>query len=240
VAGRHEATADLGGFSPTVVIVALDERFPGIDPARLTLVVDRSQLAAVTDERTTQPTFLLLEGQPEDAAQMAATLRDEDLAARLVSRYERLDDIAGDPFSRWTDRALRTSAAFSLLFAVVGSVSATAITEPGRRRDLSLLEILGLRTGEARTITAIEHVPATLLSVLFGALAGISAARLLESPLGLGAFAGGNTTAGISVDVTDIAAVVGVVFIAVTVVVAASVRVMRRTRGATMLRRGDN
>ena len=232
-------TIDLGAFSPTVVVVTTTTRFPGVLAGRSALVVERSELTRLTDDRTTQATFVLVSGDAGDADAIASATEREGISTHVTSRHDRLETISGDPLSTWTERTLRAVALLSVLFVIVAAVSAAAITHVRLQRDLGLLSVLGLRARQASLVVAIEHVPTVLLSIVVGGVSGVVIAHLLEPVLGLDAFAGGGTTVGITVDVVDFLAAVGVVFAVMVTGLAASTAVLRRRPDARMLRRGD-
>lgn len=232
----------IGGFSPRILIAGSESVFPGIDPSRLTLVVDLPELARSTNERTSQPEFVLISGAESDITGVGSLITENDVSARLTSRYERLDEVAGDPLSRWIRLSLQLGAVFCFVFAVAGSVSVAAITEPARRSDLSLLRVVGLSSREARTITTVEQGPIVLMSVLVGALTGIFIAVLFAESLRLPEFAGvsgSNETVGLSLDPFVISVLAGVLAIVVALTITISMRLAQRAPAAQVLRIGD-
>jgi ABC-type lipoprotein release transport system permease subunit len=160
--------------------------------------------------------------------------------ARVASRHDELDEIAGDPFGLWVDRILRWLFALSVAFAVVGAVSALAIAAADRRRDVGLLRTLGLTSRQAVTLTGIEQIPTVVVGTVAGAAAGIGITRLLDPALRVGVLAGGSSDAGVTIDVWAIL-VVGFVLVSLLAgSLVISVVAQRHTDSAKILRVGDD
>ena len=229
----------IGAFSVPVVAIDEVDRVPGVGASRPALLVDLSVLAERTNERTAQPTFLLLSGAPADFVAVSAAVTEHAPFGVVTSRFERLDDIAGDPLALWTDRSLNALAFAALLFAVVAAVAAVAITASQRRRDLALLRSLGVQSRQAAVVASIEFVPTVLAAATVGAIGGALTVWLLEPALHLDAFAGGTIRVGIELGVFDTAGPLAVLVVAMLVASAITVRLIGRFGGAKMLRTGD-
>lgn len=232
-------SARLGASEPDVEIRAIVDRFPGAADGRVTLVVDIDLLRRVSDERTAQPNTAFISGSRSDGDQIGSAVEPLGPGLRLVSRHERLDNIAGDPFSLWADRSLSALAVMATAFAALGAMSVAAISEARRHRDLALLSIVGLRPRAALTIAALEMIPPVLLGIVGGITAGIGGSVALEPALGLTAFGGGSSDVDIVVDPVPVSLLAVVLAVAVFVAVALTLRRQRRTPTARILRMGD-
>ncbi len=231
----------LGAFVVDVEIVREEAGFPGLPVGRSAILLDRHALAAVTDERTVAPTFVLFDDGPLTATAVDV-LDDPRVLARVTYRADRLDALGGDPLATWTRRATWLLGAAALLLAVVTAAAAAVITSSARRRDLGLLAVLGLGGRSAARLVAIELLPGIVVATLGGAVAGLVAARQLGPSLSLDVFTGADTAHGV-VDVVvswpAVAVVVTALVISAAVAVGATVRSLRAVDHAMLLRRGD-
>jgi putative ABC transport system permease protein len=226
-------------FDFMVGVVAVVDRFPGLTTGRATLLMDLDALGAATNDRVSQPTFVVLDGEDGQLSEIAEYAADRGALAVVTSRFDRLDAIAGDPLSTWTNRSLWAVTAISLIFVAVAAVSAAAIAAGTRRRDLALLRVLGLRPRESRPIAAIEHVPSVVSALAVGGVAGIITGVLLEPVLGLSAFGDGTAAVDVKIDGVAIAGLIVIAGLAAGLGIAISQRITGNGEGARMLKVGD-
>ncbi len=226
---------DLGDLDPTVSIVAIAERFPGVPAGEPFLVVDRSVLQTL-DGAPVIPTTVLLVGEELSSDELARRLDDAAPTTVVASRGDVLATLADEPLTVWTDRVFLAILASTLLFAAITAAGAVALTEADRARDLTYLRTLGLRRSQATVITAIEQVPPLLIAVGVGLMTGLGGAHALAPAVDLAIFA--DQTDALPM-VTDRGAVLLIVaaFAAVLVLaLAISILVGRRRSEVHMLR----
>ncbi|MGI9606203.1 MAG: hypothetical protein ACR2P0_08700 [Acidimicrobiales bacterium] len=226
-------------FHFNVEVVAVVDRFPALATGQATVLMDLDVLRAATNNRVGQPTFMLLDGDDGELPKIAEFAADGGALAIVTSRFDRLDSIAGDPLSRWTNRSLWALTAISLIFVALTAGSAAAIGSRTRRRDLALLRVIGLRPRESRLIAAIEHVPSVVSALALGGAAGIITGVLLEPALGLSAFGDGGAAVEVDIDVVAIAGLIVIAGFGAALGIAVSLRATRDVDDAGMLRLGD-
>ncbi|HEY6634057.1 MAG TPA: FtsX-like permease family protein [Acidimicrobiia bacterium] len=183
-------TLNLGPHQFTVVAGEVRDRYPDIPPDRPFVVLSLAAMETALGGPAA-PTVAYLAATEDAGAELAANLAAQAPSARLISRYENLAAVAGDPFIRWG--VLGSSVVFwsAALFAVVAAVSAFSILSAPRRRDLAYLRTVGLDSGQALAVTLLEQLPGVLVGTVVGVGAGLLAAVALGPALDLSAFTGG-------------------------------------------------
>ncbi|MCP3934836.1 MAG: ABC transporter permease [Actinomycetia bacterium] len=229
-------TTVLGGSTLDLVVAEMVDHFPGVETGSSLMVVDFDAFRSIASGRLTQPTWVLLSGERTDVGELESRI-EESGPGELRSRYTMLDELRGDPLSRWTDRGLVAVGLLSVAFTLVVVAASVAAVRPSRGYEMDLLAILGSTRRELRRIAMLEHVLLAGTAATIGVCAGTGTTWLLESSLGLDTVGGEAADLGLSVRVTALVAIVGLV-IAVAV---ASIQISPLLQGASMssiLRRG--
>lgn len=231
-------TLDLGRLQPRVRVVGTRGRYPDMPTDRPFVVMDLGSLRAFS-EFPLSPTVAYLRGSESSETAMSEILSEQAPSARLVSRYEYLREVRGDPFVRWAGAGLRVLFLFAAVFAVVSAVAAVALGSARRMRDFGYLKTLGLETRQAAQMTVIENLPPVVLGSVFGVLVGVGTALILDPSIELDAFTGGVVPTAIEASPADLVLTGGSLLVALTVAVATFVLVSRRQDLGHTLRVGD-
>jgi FtsX-like permease family len=184
----HVVPLALAGGTQTVRIVGSYRRFPTLDPALPSVVLDLPTYVAAAFARhgvVTQP--------PEWWLKSA---RDHELAAQLraapfrslstISRSERERALLEDPAPLGVIGALTLGFVVATAFALIGyGVSATASAR-SRGLEFAVLRTLGLRTGQLSGWIGAESALVVGLSVLTGTVLGLVVAWLVLPYVALG------------------------------------------------------
>ena len=223
----------VGAHGPALEVVAVVDRFPGADDLRPFVVVDRAALQVATDDRTVQPTFVLVGG--EEPVELAIA------GARSTARADVLATIADDPFSSWSRWVLFALFGLAAGFAVLGTMSAPSLTAAVRRRELGVLRTLGSTMRDSAAVTAIEQLPTLLIGTIVGAAGGVATVRILDPALDLGGLVeAAPPGTEIAPDLDGLVTALAVIVIAVVVAIGLSLAAQRRVEAGTILRGGDD
>ena len=234
-----ELVVEMGTVASAVRVVDVVDRFPSLPVGAPFVVVDLPGLRRAGGDLALPATSFYVRS-PESATERIATSLDGmDMLARLTSRHQVKDDLAGNPFALWVDRGLAIVFYLGVTFAMVAAVSLLAVTAARRRRDLGFLRILGLHPKQATSITALEQIPPVVLATLAGAATGAVVARLLAPALDIASFTGGLLPAEIVVDPVSIAAAAALILAALAAAVAMFVAVTRVEDYGRLLKVGD-
>lgn len=229
---------NLGTRRLSAVVGQTRSTYPDVPSGRPFVVLDLDQLNAAVDVDP-QPTVAYLAAPAGDGSEMSERLAAQAPSARLISRYEYLAEVGGDPFIAWADLGLGIVFWAATVFAVVSAVSALSITAATRRRDLAYLSTTGLNGRQALVVTLLEHLPAVVVGTIAGVGTGILAALALEPAIDLGSFTGGLVPSQI---VINSPALVTIAVLMIGVLTAAVVMFVLLNRGretGSVLRAGD-
>lgn len=228
----------IGGLQPDVVVVETRSSFPGVPAGRPFIVIDLDQLESVSDLPLT-PTIAFLRAGEETADELMTFITDQSATARLISRYDLVEESRTDPFIAWAHLTLQVTFWIAVAFGILAAVSALALTARSRRRDLGHLRTLGLDNGQATSSTFIEQLPAIVLGTVAGGAAGIVATLLLEPGIVLTGFTGATIPIGLEVDWVSVGVMVTALIAAQSVAIGIFMLVNRRQELSRLLRLGD-
>jgi len=228
----------IGGLQPDVVVVETRNSFPGIPAGQPFIIVDLDHLESVSDLPLT-PTIAHLRAAESNGGTIGTIVTGQSATARVISRYDLVDELRQDPFIAWARLTLEVTFWIAVAFGVIASVSALALTTPSRRRDLGYLRTLGLDNGQAARSTFIEQIPAVMLGTLAGAATGIVTTLLLEPSIVLTGFTGATIPVGLEVDWSAVALMVASLIIAQSAAIGIFMLVSRRQELSRLLRVGD-
>lgn len=234
-----EFVLGMGAVDPTVGVVGVVDQFPSLPVGAPFVIVDLAGLRRAGGDLALPATTFYLRSPESATERIATSLEGMDILARLSSRHQVEDDLAGNPFALWVDRGLAVAFYLGVIFAMAAAVSLLAVTAARRRRDLGFLRILGLHPKQATAITALEQMPPVLVATLVGAATGAVVARLLAPALDIDSFTGGLLLAAIVVDPVAIAAATGLIMAVLGAAVAMFVAVTRVEDYGRLLKVGD-
>lgn len=229
---------DLGRLELVAVAAEARDHHPGLAGEGPFVVADLNALASISEYPVT-PTVAYLRAPRSDGSRLRATVRDQSPSARVVSRYQVLDQITGDPFVEWAGRGMAMVVVFASLFSIIAAVSSLALGTATRRRDLGYLRTIGLRARQAMAMTVIEQVPVVVLGTILGALGGVGIAMTLSPALDLDVFTGDLAPTPMIVDWIAITMIALALIAAMAVAVVIFVVVSRQDDLGQMLRVGD-
>lgn len=237
--------ADADGAIPVVAsrrvngrLVRVGDRFDGIGSRDAqvfrVVAVTSSLLGRTNDFLAADRTVVALVSGTEpgfDTLAIAAPSR-RDLAAIadradevLVARSDVLEAGRSDPLARAVRIGYLASAGLALLLAVVAAVAVAVLTARERRREVSVLGLLGARRSEIHRAVVAELVPAAVFGGVLGFGAGWALTASFAGRFDLSSFAGGVPVSVRAVPVLLATAAIGLVTVTLLLVVG----VVRRT-----------
>jgi putative ABC transport system permease protein len=228
----------IGGLQPDVVVVETRASFPGIPSGRPFIVIDLDALESVSDLPLT-PTITYLRAGESVADTLTSTVTTRSETARVISRYDLVDELRADPFIGWARLTLDVTFWVAICFGILAAVSSLALTARSRRRDLGYLRTLGLDAGQATRSTFIEQLPAVFLGTLAGGATGIVTTLLLEPSIVLTGFTGATIPIGLEVNWTAVAVMVTSLIAAQSIAIGIFMLVSRHQELSRLLRVGD-
>ncbi|HYN95550.1 MAG TPA: FtsX-like permease family protein, partial [Pilimelia sp.] len=204
------------------------------------------QALAPDDAEWVLPNTFLIAGRADPAALRAVALAGEREAGRGAAAVPPTV-LTREAYRQGLDRT-GANDVLSVAYGV-GALGGTALAlltvaflvlggAPGRARSLSRLRTMGLSPRQGRALLAYEVAPLLLLAVLVGGVVGVLLPMALGPALGLSLFTAG-VPARVRVDPWLVAAVLGLVAVAVLVALAVENLANRRLRLGAVLRVGE-
>ncbi len=231
-------TVDLGVSSPIVVVKEIRDRHPDLVESRPFIIMDLETLRS-SRELPIHPTVAYLRASQTAGDGIQMTVSSQSRSARVLSRYQYLDTVAGDPFISWVDRGLLIVFGFAVALAIVAAISSLALTSATRRRDFRYLRITGLSQDQATAMTVIEQFPAVVVAGVVGVLTGAVVAWAFDPAIDFDSFTGGLVPANLEIDWLAMAGTAVALIAAMAVAVGIFVTVNRGEDLARTLRMGD-
>jgi hypothetical protein len=232
----------LSSGTQAVRIAASYQRFPTLDPALPSVIIDLPTLVALSFARqgaVVQPSqwWLKTERDRDYAEQLrAAPYR----SLNVVSRWERERSLLEDPAPLGVIGALTLGFVVAAAFAVVGYAAGAAASTRSRMLEFAVMRTVGLRTSQLSGWMALESALVVVLSLLAGTVLGLLVAWLVLPYVALGA-SGESPVPPVRLIVPwatvfwlDLS-VLGALF----AIAAAQVAYVRRLRPAAVLRAGE-
>ncbi len=232
-------TLDLGRVVPSFVVVEVRDRFPAMPLDQPFVIVDRQAVEALEPELVLRPTIQYVRAPATAFEAIESAIVARTRAVRITAQGELYRELREAPFVRGANRGLGLVFTLSVAFAVVGAVSAMALTAAHRRRDVAYLRTLGLDTRQAVAITIVEQVPLVIVATLVGALVGVGTVLVFEPGIDLTAFAGERILESVQIDAGAIAAAAAGVMVVMALAVVSFGWMTRRESLGTVLRLGD-
>ncbi len=231
-------TFELGvrGQTFTLTVAGVAEDLPGLQRGAPFVLAPFQSVAAGWHGPALRPTVLYVRGGDGIATDLRAAI---DTSAEVTSRHESLAAQRGAPLVGAIGRGFGIAVLAAGTYAALAIGAVVYLEGQRRARELAYLRTLGLTGGQSVSLTFVEHAPPTLLALAVGVVLGLGVAWLLEPGLGLGAFIGPAAPVRLHVDWTAVAAIAGIVLVAIIVMVAASAWLARRLEPSRALRIGD-
>jgi hypothetical protein len=232
----------LGGGTQPVRIVGSYHRFPTLDPALPSVIVDLPTYLASSFARqglVVRPSSWWLE--TERSRQVAEQLRAPPYESlEVVSREERERTLLEDPASLGVIGALTLGLVVAAAFSVVGFAAAAAASARARMLEFAVLRSVGLRTRQLSSWIGLENALVVVLSLVSGTLLGLLVAWLVLPYVGLGA-SGAAPAPPVRVVVPwpTVLSLLVAVLVVLVAIAGAQVAYVRRLRLAPVLRGGE-
>lgn len=157
--------------------------FPGIDPDRPFVVVDREALGSISDQIDVTATRRYVRAPDSVSAGLQEYVDSQFRGAKLISRPDVLESITGTPTMSAIEVINTIALVLAAVMAVVAAVSGFALTARQRTRDLGYMRAIGLTRRQMAWAIITEQMPPTLLAAILGVVAGIAAAVAIEPSL---------------------------------------------------------
>lgn len=174
--------------------------FPGVPAGARFVVVARDVLAQAVGLPDLRAGTLLVRGSDGLAAAIRAEVTGSGEVAFVVARQEVLEGLRSAPLVTTVTLgflvSLGVAAAYVTLTLVIGLLLAAA----ARSRDVAYLRTMGLSAGQSLRMAILEQVPPIVVAVAAGAGLGLAIVALIGRGLDLGAFAGADIAADLTID----------------------------------------
>ena len=222
-----------------LVVTAVTDTVPSLDPDLPALVVDRDAMDAAVG-RTLDPTRVYLRGDGRgDGIDLAAVHERAGAYSATVSSVSgRLEALRSSPLVTDTVAAFRVAMVVAGLLALLGVAAAVVLTARERERDLSFLSAVGCSRRQLRRLTAIELLPGAVAGVTVGILAGLATAWLVVPVLRLAPFTGPVLGLGVASDPAVLLGLAAGGLLAVALAIVLTTRTLHRRDLAQTLRMG--
>lgn len=195
--------------------------FPGLDPGRAFVVVDRETLGSSSDQLDVTATRRYVRASDEASDDLKDGIDSQFRGALLISRPDVLESIAETPTMRAIGIIDTIALILAALMAVVAAVSGFALTARQRTRDLGYMRAIGLTRRQMTWAIITEQLPPTLLAAILGVAAGIGAAIAVQASLDITSLTGTTLETSLVIDWGTIAVaslvIVGSVLIATAI-----------------------
>lgn len=222
-----------------IVIDAVRDEFPGLEPDSPFIVVDRLSLAGANARLDTDPDRNYVAAPDSVSDQLVADVQSQPRAARVISRPDVLASITEDPMVESVSTTHLIAIAASAVFAAMAAVAGMALTSSERTRDMGYLRAVGLTQRQMIWVTVTEQIPLAVVSALVGIGLGVGLAMVVIPVFDLVSLTGTEIDVETIINWGPIAAI-GIAVLG-TVVGATAIYgyINRRLDLASVLRRGD-
>ncbi|MEO8245549.1 MAG: ABC transporter permease [Chloroflexota bacterium] len=249
-------SANLGGFRRQVnvgerfelVIAAarysfagLESRaaFPGVPVGMRFVVVSRAVLAAALGLPELRAGTIYVRGAEGIVDALRAEVGGSGEVASVVSRAEVAASLRDAPLVTTVTSGFLISLVVAALYVTLTLIIGLLLVAAARARDVAYLRTMGLSAGQTLRMAILEQVPPILIAVLAGAALGLGITALIGGALDLGAFAGADIAADMTID-WPILGLAGAWLLAVAAIgVTAGALAARRVDPARALRIGE-
>ncbi len=174
--------------------------FPGVPAGDRFVVVARDLLARAAGLPDLRAVSLMVRGRDGLATEIRDRVMGTGAAATVAARGEVLDALRDAPLVTTVTvgflLSLAVAAAYVTLTLIVGLLLAAA----ARSRDVAYLRTMGLSAGQTLRMAILEQVPPIVVAVAAGAGLGLAIVALIGRGLDLGAFAGADISADLTID----------------------------------------
>jgi putative ABC transport system permease protein len=180
--------------------IAARGSFPGVPVGQRFVVVARDLLARAVGLPELRAGTLLVRGRDG----LAAAIRDEvtgsGQVAFVVARQEVVDGLRDAPLVTTVTLGFLVSLAVAAGYVTLTLVIGLLLAAAARSRDVAYLRTMGLSAGQSLRMAILEQVPPIIVAVAAGAGLGLAIVALIGRGLNLGAFAGADITADLTID----------------------------------------
>ena len=229
----------LGSTEVHLVVTEIRESFPGLPIDRPFAVADVRHLEGLVGPTLSRPTVLYANGSPSAATELGQKVDTETLSGVLTAQSLLFTEIHDDRFTIGLEASLTAAFWLAIVFSVIAALASLALAGWSRRRDFSYMRTQGLTFRQAAWLTVIEQLPAILVAVLVGSIAGAAATFVLSPAVDVSAFTGSGIDVGIPIDVGPTARVGVGVLVGLTFATSLFGYSRRREHLGDMLRIGD-
>ena len=174
--------------------------FPGVPEGTRFVVVSRAVLAAVLELPELRAGTIYVRGAEGIADELRAAVgRSGDVAA-VISRAEVAASLRDAPLVTTVTTGFLVSLVVAALYVTLTLIIGLLLVAAARARDVAYLRTMGLSAGQTLRMAILEQVPPILIAVVTGAALGLGITALIGGALDLGAFAGADIAADMTID----------------------------------------
>ncbi len=180
----------------------IEERttFAGIAEEGRFAVVSRELLAAAMGLPELRAGSLYVRGSPGLEAALRDDVGESGEIAFVTSRAEVAAGLRDAPLVTTVTTGFLVSLIIAAGYVTLTLIIGLLLAAAARARDVAYLRTMGLSTGQTLRMAIVEQVPPILVAVAAGAALGLGIAALIGGALDLGAFAGADIAADLTID----------------------------------------
>jgi putative ABC transport system permease protein len=219
----------------------LDSRtaFPGVPAGTRFVVVSRAVLAAALALPELRAGTIYVRGGEGLVDALRAEVGGSGEVASVVARAEVAAALRGAPLVTTVTGGFLISLVVAALYVTLTLVIGLLLVAGARARDVAYLRTMGLSAGQTLRMAILEQVPPILIAVAAGAALGLGITALIGGALDLGAFAGADIAADMTIDWPTLALAGAWLLVVAAVGVTAGALAARRVDPARALRIGE-
>lgn len=215
------------------------DAFPGVAVDGRFIVVSRELLAAAMSLPELRAGTLYVRGAPGLEAAIREEVGGSGEIAFVTSRAEVTASLRDAPLVTTVTNGFLVSLAVAAGYVTLTLVIGLLLAASARARDVAYLRTMGLSAGQTLRMAILEQVPPILVAVVAGAALGLGIAALIGGALDLGAFAGADIAADLTIDWPLLALAGAWLLVVASIGVAIGALAARRVDPARALRIGE-
>jgi putative ABC transport system permease protein len=174
--------------------------FPGVPVGMRFVVVSRTVLATALDLPELRAGTIYVRGAEGLVDELRAEVGGSGEVASVVSRAEVAASLRDAPLVTTVTNGFLISLGVAALYVTLTLIVGLLLVAAARARDVAYLRTMGLSAGQTLRMAILEQVPPILIAVLAGAALGLGITALIGGALDLGAFAGADIAADMTID----------------------------------------
>ena len=229
----------LGATEAHLVVAEVRESFPGMPIDRAFAIADVRHLETLVTPALSRPTVLYIDASPAAAAHLSHEVEIQTLTGVLTSQSLLFNEVHDDRFAVGLEASLTAAFWLAIVFSLVAALSSLALAAWTRRRDFGYMRTQGLTFRQAGWLTVIEQLPAILVAVVVGSIAGVTAALVLTPAIDVSAFTGSEIDIGMPIDIGPTALVAAGILVGLSLATTIFGYTRRREHLGELLRMGD-